>query len=69
MAATATGGDMPLLNATNPVSTIKFSKDNVTFKLKDGHYKATTYNNISLLNSIDIVAGKAQQDIVLSGRF
>lgn len=64
-----TGGDMPLLNATNPVSTIKFSKDNVTFKLKDGHYKATTYNNISLLNGIDIVAGKAQQDIVLSGRF
>jgi adenine-specific DNA-methyltransferase len=62
------GGDMPLLNESNNVDTLIFPKESVNF-LISGKYKPGIYDRIELLNEINIIDGKADNDIKLKGPF
>lgn len=63
------GGDMPLLNEVNALGTLRFDKESVFFKINDGHYKAGEKDRVVLEKDIDVINGKAQQDIVLTAHF
>ena len=63
------GGDMPLLNESNSKITLTFNKNSVFFKIPDGHYIAGKKDRVILENDIDIVNGKSNQDIILTGNF
>lgn len=63
------GGDMPLLNESNSKITLTFNKNSVFFKMPDGHYIAGKKDRVILENDIDIVNGKSNQDIILTGNF
>ncbi|MCW3085995.1 MAG: putative type modification methyltransferase [Bacteroidetes bacterium] len=63
------GGDMPLLNAGNALTTLNFGKENIFFKVKDGIYRKGIYDKTTLLEDIEIANGQADKDILLQGNF
>ena len=65
----SSGGDMPLLNAGNASIILRFNKNNVSFKIPDGHYKSGKYNKIELMNDIQILNGQSLNDIEIKGEF
>ncbi len=62
------GGDMPLLNDGNPISSIKIPKESLQFKF-NGHYEIGEYGRVRLLNSIDITNRYSSEDVHLAGPF
>ena len=66
---TTQGGDMPLLNESNAFVKLVFDKDSVFFKIPDGFYSKGTYDRVVLEEDINIINGKSQTDLVLSGNF
>ena len=63
------GGDQPLLNDGNNIAKLKFSKEKVFFKIKDGKYPKGKYARINLLNDIEIQNGLSLNDFELEARF
>jgi len=62
------GGDVPLLNSGNPVSKLKFKKEDVRFNIS-GIFKAGKYGKVELLDDISIEDGKADVDFSMLGEF
>jgi len=58
-----------LVNTNNPLQTLHFPKENVTFKLPDGVYQEGIYAKSTLLNDIHIQNGKPLNDFSLKGEF
>lgn len=63
------GGDIPLLNGANKNACIRFTKESVVFKLKDGYYKAGQYEKAFLHDDIVVEKGKANRDFSLTAQF
>jgi len=63
------GGDQPLLNEGNAIGVLKFPKEKVIFKIKDGNYKKGNYHRLKLLNDIEVKDGISFVDVELEGRF
>jgi len=62
------GGDMPLLNAGNPISCLLFPRQSVMFKI-DGLYEKGIYDNVELLDDITVEHGCANKDFSLKAHF
>lgn len=62
------GGDMPLLNGGNPITTLEFDKEVVNFKI-DGCFKKGIYDRVELLEDIIVENGKSDKNIKLKGTF
>ena len=66
------GGDQPLLNSSNAITTLKFPKEKVLFKkdkFPNGNYKAFCKDRVELLDDIEIIDGYATCDFHLKGEF
>lgn len=63
------GGDAPLLNAGNPIGTLKFPTGTVHFSLNDGTYTARNTYKIKLLNPVNVVNGLNANDFYAEGNF
>ena len=66
------GGDQPLLNTGNSIKILKFPKEKVVFSKKefpDGVYYPYESERVKLLDSIEILNGKALSDFRLEGEF
>lgn len=66
------GGDQPLLNSGNPISILEFPKDKVIFnssKFPNGIYEPYCKDRVKLLDTIEIVNGKADKNFRLEGEF
>ena len=63
-----TGGDMPLLNASNKKIILTFPKDSVFFNI-DGKYNSGKYDKVNLLNDIFVKKNKSNVDFKINGNF
>lgn len=62
------GGDMPLLNKDNQEAIITFDKNFVNFKI-EGDFKKGKYNNVELMDDIEIENCRSKTDFRLKGNF
>lgn len=66
------GEDQPLLNTGNKARKLIFPKDKITFnslKFADGFYSPAKPDRVELLNEIQLVHGKPQQNVEMFGEF
>lgn len=66
------GGDAPLLNTGNAITSLEFPKDKVFFKpnkFPNGFYKSHCKNRVELVDDIEIVDGYSTTDFRLKGEF
>ncbi|MCG8239612.1 site-specific DNA-methyltransferase [Tenacibaculum finnmarkense] len=63
------GGDQPLLNEGNNIGILTIPKDKIIFKIDDGVYNSGEHHRINLLNDIEIINGKCNEDLKIEGRF
>ncbi len=63
------GGDQPLLNEGNNIGVLTIPKDKIIFKIDDGVYNSGEHHRINLLNDIEIINGKCNEDLKIEGRF
>lgn len=62
-------GDAPLLNNGNSITTKKFPKGSVKFKIADGEYKKGKYESVNLKNDFHVKNHLNDRDIELEGHF
>jgi len=63
------GGDAPLLNAGNPLSTLSFPKGTVKFGIPDGVYTHRPSYKIHLLDDVHVVNGSNENEFRASAHF
>ena len=65
----AKGGDSPLFNGSNKVITLNFPPKSVSFKIRDGIYKAAKSSTITLNNYVTIKNGLNENSFSITGPF
>ena len=63
------GGDMPLLNDANNITSVVFPKDSLVLKINDGVYTMGQYDRVFLEEDFIVKDGKASNDLHLKGHF
>lgn len=63
------GGDSPLYNAGNSVSTLIFPENTVKFNITDGTYNKTDNLNIELITPVTVINGYNSNTFSLKSRF
>lgn len=63
------GGDMPLLNAGNPVRTLRFAPGTVEFTIPNGTYMSGNKGRTILENVVSVENGTNTNTLVLTGEF
>ncbi len=62
------GGDAPLINGSNKEGVLTFNKEDVEFRF-NGSFKSGKYDKVDLLNDIEVINGKSNQNFSLRGKF
>lgn len=62
------GGDAPLINGSNKEGILTFNKEDVEFRF-NGSFKSGKYDKVDLLNDIEVINGKSNQNFSLRGKF
>jgi adenine-specific DNA-methyltransferase len=63
------GGDVPLLNAGNPIGTLSFPIGSCHFNISDGTYTAQAKHKIKLLNDVKVISGINSNEFKAQGNF
>lgn len=65
----SSGGDSPLFNGGNKISTLKFPAKSVNFNIEDGVYDKTLSEQIKLEKPVIVKEGKNDNELVLTSKF